>query len=178
MATLEQTMAQVMDQKPGYKGASAKCPTATQDITVNLKNRGKAIDSAAYGPENPALPNKQFWMQKAKDWEVSEKDAKTALCGNCSAFNQEKSMLKCIAKGIGDEGDPWALIKAGDLGYCEIFDFKCAASRTCDAWVAGSEEGEDEEEGEDMGEEGEYSGNDAGSAGMGSLITINVGAKD
>jgi hypothetical protein len=24
-----------------------------------------------------------------------------------------------------------------DLGYCEIFDFKCAASRTCDAWVVG-----------------------------------------
>ena len=159
------------------KGGGDKCPVATQDITVNLKNRGKAIDSAAYGPENPALPNKQFWMQKAKDWEISEKDAKTALCGNCSAFNQEKSMLDCIAQGIGDEGDPWAMIEAGDLGYCEIFDFKCAASRTCDAWVAGSEDGEDEEEGEDMSED-EYSGNDMGSAGMGSLITINVGGKD
>jgi hypothetical protein len=158
------------------KGGGDKCPTATQDITVNLKNRGKAIDSAAYGPENPALPNKQFWMQKAKDWEVSEKDAKTCLCGNCSAFNQEKLMLKCIANGIGEEGDPWAMIDAGDLGYCEIFDFKCAASRTCDAWVAGSED-EGEDEGEDMDED-EYSGNDAGSAGMGSLITINVGAKD
>ena len=157
------------------KGGGDKCPTATQDITVNLKNRGKAIDSAAYGPENPALPNKQFWMQKAKDWEVSEKDAKTALCGNCSAFNQEKSMLKCIAKGIGEEGDPWAMIKAGDLGYCEIFDFKCAASRTCDAWVAGSDQADSEDEGEDMGESG---GNDMGSAGMGSLITINVGGKD
>ena len=157
------------------KGNGAKCPTATQDITVNLKNRGKAIDSAAYGPENPALPNKQFWMQKAKDWEVSEKDAKTSLCGNCSAFNQDESMLDCIAKGIGDEGDPWAMIEAGDLGYCEIFDFKCAASRTCDAWVAGSEEGEDE--GEDMDED-EYNGNDMESAGMGSLITINVGGKD
>lgn len=157
------------------KGNGAKCPTATQDITVNLKNRGKAIDSAEYGPENPALPNKQFWMKKASAWEVSEKDAKTCLCGNCSAFNQEKSMLDCIAKGIGEEGDPWAMIEAGDLGYCEIFDFKCAASRTCDAWVAGSEEGEDE--GEDMDED-EYSGNDMGSAGMGSLITINVEAKD
>jgi len=156
------------------KGNGAKCPTATQDITVNLKNRGKAIDSAAYGPENPALPNKQFWMQKAKDWEVSEKDAKTCLCGNCSAFNQEKSMLDCIAKGIGDEGDPWAMIEAGDLGYCEIFDFKCAASRTCDAWVAGSDQA-DQADGEDMGESG---GNDMGSAGMGSLITINVGGKD
>jgi hypothetical protein len=21
------------------------------------------------------------------------------------------------------------------LGYCELFDFKCAGSRTCDAWL-------------------------------------------
>ena len=159
------------------KGNGDKCPIATQDITVNLKNRGKAIDSAAYGPENPALPNKQFWMQKAKDWEVSEKDAKTCLCGNCAAFNQEKSMLDCIAKGIGDEGDPWAMIEAGDLGYCEIFDFKCASSRTCDAWVAGGDQADGESDGESE-DSGEYSGNDMGSAGMGSLITINVEGKD
>ena len=31
--------------------------------------------------------------------------------------------------------DHWAMIEAGDLGYCEIFDFKCASSRTCSAWV-------------------------------------------
>ncbi len=155
------------------KANGAKCPTATQDITVNLKNRGKAINSAEYGPENPALPNKQFWMKKASAWEVSEKDAKTCLCGNCSAFNQDESMLKCIAQGIGDEGDPWAMIDAGDLGYCEIFDFKCAASRTCDAWVAGSDQADGE--GEDMSEEGD--GEDE-YGGMGSLITINVEAKD
>ena len=94
------------------KANGAKCPVATQDITVNLKNRGKAINSAEYGPENPALPNKQFWMKKADAWEVSEKDAKTCLCGNCAAFNQEKSMLDCIAKGIGDEGDPWRCSQA------------------------------------------------------------------
>lgn len=159
------------------KGNGDKCPIATQDITVNLKNRGKAINSAEYGPENPALPNKQFWMKKANTWEVSEKDAKTCLCGNCAAFNQEKSMLDCIAKGIGDEGDPWAMIEAGDLGYCEIFDFKCASSRTCDAWVAGGDQGDGESDGESE-DSGEYSGNDMGSAGMGSLITINVEGKD
>jgi len=159
--------------KQMMKGSGDKCPTATQDITVNLKNRGKAIDSAAYGPENPALPNTGFWKEKADEWEVSIKDAKTSRCGNCSAFNQEKSMLDCIAKGIGDEGDPWAMIEAGDLGYCEIFDFKCAASRTCDAWVAGSDQADGE--GEDMSEEGD--GEDE-YGGMGSLITINVGGKD
>jgi hypothetical protein len=31
----------------------------------------------------------------------------------------------------------WDTISAGDLGYCEAFDFKCAANRTCDAWVVG-----------------------------------------
>jgi hypothetical protein len=48
-------------------------------------------------------------------------------------------MLKCIEAGLGNEvGDSaWEVIDAGDLGYCEAFDFKCASSRTCDAWVSG-----------------------------------------
>jgi hypothetical protein len=146
MATLKRTMDQAMDQDEGYEGGDEgeSCPMATQDITLNLKNRGKAIDAADYGPENPALPNKQYWMKMAEEWQVAPEDAKMSLCGNCAAFNQEESMLECIADGIGDEGDPWAMIEAGDLGYCEIFDFKCASSRTCSAWVA-KEEGEDEE---------------------------------
>jgi hypothetical protein len=45
-------------------------------------------------------------------------------------------MLDCIAGGINDTNE-WDTIDAGDLGYCEAFDFKCAASRTCDAWVVG-----------------------------------------
>ena len=28
-------------------------------------------------------------------------------------------------------------IDAGDLGYCKFLKFKCAAKRTCDAWVEG-----------------------------------------
>ena len=47
-------------------------------------------------------------------------------------------MLDCIASGIGgDVKDEWDTIEAGDLGYCEAFDFKCAADRTCAAWVVG-----------------------------------------
>ena len=92
---------------------------------------------------------------------VDAEDAKMSRCGNCAAFDQEKSMLDCIAKGIGDEGDPWGMIDAGDLGYCEIFDFKCAASRTCSAWVV-VEEGESEDEGEEPE----------------SLLTIKIGVKD
>jgi hypothetical protein len=26
---------------------------------------------------------------------------------------------------------------AADLGYCELFDFKCAGERTCSAWLSG-----------------------------------------
>jgi hypothetical protein len=63
-------------------------------------------------------------------------EAKKALCGNCVFFIQTPQMLDCIAQGIGGE-DAYDSIEAGDLGYCEAFDFKCAAQRTCDAWVIG-----------------------------------------
>ena len=62
--------------------------------------------------------------------------AKKSLCGNCSFFVQTKAILDCIASGINDANE-WDTIEAGDLGYCEAFDFKCAANRTCDAWVGG-----------------------------------------
>ncbi len=54
MATLKRTMDQAMDKDEGYEDGKS-CPMPTQDITLNLKNRGKAIASANYGPENPAL---------------------------------------------------------------------------------------------------------------------------
>jgi len=154
MATMQRTMDQAMDQDEGYQDEKS-CPLATQDITLNLKNRGKAIESANYGPENPKLPNKSFWMEMAREWQVDPEEAKMSVCGNCAAFNQDDSMLECIAKGIGEEGDPWAMIEAGDLGYCEIFDFKCASSRTCSAWVTESDEGDDYEAGDNNGMEGE-----------------------
>lgn len=142
-----------MDEMQGKEGMA--CPPATQDITLNLKNRGRAIESAMYGPENPALPNTAFWREMAKEWDVSPEDAKMSRCGNCAAFDREPKMLQCIAQGMGEgSGDPWSAIKAGDLGYCEIFDFKCAASRTCRAWVAMDDDEEGEyEEGEDDSEE-------------------------
>jgi len=69
-------------------------------------------------------------------------------------------MLKCIEDGLSEDRmqDAMEVVDAGDLGFCEIFDFKCAAKRTCAAWIVGgpiTDEGEGEEE--DMGdEEGEY----------------------
>ena len=135
MRTIPDNMKHAVMIIMGGKEPGDSCPEATQDVTLNLKNREKAISKAAYGPENPKLPNTEFWMKKAEKWDVDIKDAKMSRCGNCSAFNQSDEIESCIAEGIGDEGDPWAVIEAGDLGYCEIFDFKCASSRTCDAWI-------------------------------------------
>ena len=112
------------------------CPPATQDVAINLKNRQNAIDTAHYGPLNPNEPNEEYWSDKAKMFGGDVQSAKKALCGNCSLFVQTKSMLNCIAGGIDDVNE-WDTIEAGDLGYCEAFDFKCSAARTCDAWVGG-----------------------------------------
>jgi hypothetical protein len=117
-----------------------KCPSATQIIKLNLQNRQKAINEYGYGPLNPNEPNKEFWQAKADMWLDSLENAKTSRCGNCAAFDITEKTLDCIAKGIGDdEGteDPFAVIEAGQLGYCRFLKFKCAAARTCDAWVVG-----------------------------------------
>jgi len=113
-----------------------ECPASTQNVELNLGNRQKAIDKAHYGPLNPNEPNDEYWKKKADMFEGDVASAKKSLCGNCAFFVQTKNMLDCIAGGINDTNE-WDTINAGDLGYCEAFDFKCAASRTCDAWVVG-----------------------------------------
>jgi len=84
-------------------------------------------------------PNDEYWQALADEWSVDTETAKKQRCGNCAVFIQTPKMLDCIASGLGNEegNDAWGSIEAGDLGYCETFDFKCAASRTCRAWVAG-----------------------------------------
>lgn len=115
------------------------CPVATQDIGINIKNRQNAIETAAYGPLNPEEPNQDFWKKKADRWDVTEDSAKKQRCGNCIMFVRTPRMLDCIEKALGnEEGNvAWDIIEAGDIGYCEAFDFKCHAARTCDAWVVG-----------------------------------------
>ena len=113
------------------------CPPATQNIALNLYNRSIAIKQANYGPLNPNEPNEEYWEAKAKQFGGSVGEAKSARCGNCAFFDVRETTLDCIASGIGYEDDPEKVIEAGELGYCEAFDFKCAAARTCDAWVVG-----------------------------------------
>ncbi len=127
------------------KKADGDCPPATQEVSVNLKNRQKAIETAGYGPLNPEEPNVKFWAKKADRWDVTAEDAKKQTCGNCAAFIKSESMLDCIKQGLGNEpgNDAIDVIEAGDLGYCEAFDFKCASARTCDAWISGGPVTED-----------------------------------
>jgi len=116
------------------------CPPATQDIALNLKNRKNAIDTAMYGPLNPEEPNDEYWQALATEWNVDTETAKKQRCGNCAVFVVTTDMKNCISQGLtgenqSDEFD--AIDAAGELGYCEAFDFKCASARTCRAWVAG-----------------------------------------
>ena len=117
------------------KLAEPSCPIATQDIKTNLANRQTAVDDANYGPANPNEPNDAYWKAKADEFQGDVVTAKKMLCGNCAAFDQRSKVLGCIKKGIGEDANEVAI--GGDLGYCEIFDFKCAAKRTCDAWIVG-----------------------------------------
>ena len=121
------------------EAANKGCPIATHDIDVNLKNRQKAIDEYHYGPANPEEPG-AYWKDSAKQWKIDEKTAKTMTCGNCAAFDVSDKMRKCIDSGIkGDQKmvDAEGTINIADLGYCNFLHFKCAGTRSCEAWVSG-----------------------------------------
>jgi hypothetical protein len=117
---------------------SGECPPATKDIELNLTNRQNAIDNVGYGPLNPAEPNDIFWQDKAERWKTTVREAKSAVCGNCVFFVRTSKMLDCIEEGIGlGNQEAEGSIEAGELGYCNSLDFKCASERTCNAWAAG-----------------------------------------
>lgn len=129
-----------------------ECPIETKDPVANLKNRNWAFANVGYGPANPELPNREFWNAKSETWNTDLAQAKSMRCGNCAAFIQTPEMIACITGGMegdeeneyenGEEGEEnedleMAVQNAADLGYCELFHFKCAAARTCDAWLVG-----------------------------------------
>jgi hypothetical protein len=115
------------------------CPRATVDIKENVKNRNWTIKNFAYGPLNPDAPDPGFWEEKAKMWNSDVDTVMTARCGNCSAFDQSDRVLECIIAGINEHeaADPHDVQALAQLGYCQLFKFKCAAARTCDAWLYG-----------------------------------------
>ena len=115
------------------------CPTATKDVDENIENRNWTIDNHGYGPLNPDVPDPGFWEKKAELWNSDIETVKTALCGNCSAFDQTDKIIDCIIEGINETmaADPYDVQERANLGYCQLFKFKCAAARTCDAWLHG-----------------------------------------
>jgi hypothetical protein len=125
------------------------CPEATKDVELNLKNRNWAFANVGYGPANPELEDEEFWEERAQDWNTSVDNAKTMRCGNCAAFIVTPEMLVCIQEGLGLDEDyereeseerdlnRASTLEAAELGYCQLFGFKCAASRTCSAWLVG-----------------------------------------
>lgn len=131
-----------------YKDGAA-CPLATVDVALNTKNRDIAIKERGYGPMNPEEPNKKFWKGIGDLWDISEEEAKSSRCANCAAFIQTPKMLECIENGLGLDDDYASegademgenrerTLKAADLGYCQLFAFKCAADRVCRAWLFG-----------------------------------------
>jgi|TARA_R100000329_G_scaffold48929_2_gene45169 hypothetical protein len=120
-------------------GQPDSCPRATQDLELNLKNRQNAIDTKMYGPANPQLDetgaNEDFWQAYADMFNDTIENVMQMRCGNCSFFDRSEGMLECIAKGIGDEADPEMAVDAGELGYCQALDFKCASMRVCKVWA-------------------------------------------
>lgn len=116
-----------------------ECPPATQDISLNLANRKICVEKANYGPANPELDNPEFWQKKADLFKTSTDEAKTMRCKNCAAFIVKEKMRQCIEKGICEEdmNEAGKIVELANLGYCELFDFKCAGDRTCDAWITG-----------------------------------------
>jgi hypothetical protein len=117
--------------------SAIECPPATQDITINLANRKTCVDKANYGPANPNLPNEEFWQSKADLFKTSIDEIKTMRCSNCAAFIVKEKMITCIKQGICEEdmNEAGVIVDLANLGYCELFDFKCAGTRTCDAWI-------------------------------------------
>ena len=119
-----------------------KCPIATHDIVLNLKHRDWAFKNVGYGPVNPNIEDKVFWAKRADEWATTPEIAKQSRCGNCSAFIQTPEMMDCIVSGIQKEEsnqETYAneVVANAELGYCELFEFKCAADRTCSAWLIG-----------------------------------------
>lgn len=135
MGTDTSGLAPYVDEVPKKKKKFQEdCPPATLDIEINLANRQKAIDKAMYGPLDVKNPG-DYWDKVAEKWKVPVEEAKKEICGNCAAFNITKKMKACIAEGIGEDAEQ--VIEAGELGYCEFFDFKCNANRSCLAHVDG-----------------------------------------
>ena len=139
--------------------AKMACPTATQDLKLNTKNRDASIkaDYIKYGPLNVDEPG-DYQKELAAYWDTTEEAAKKTLCGNCVAFDISPRMEKCMPGEVSDKGNfdeiaqelfdsdyeslnpdeqAEVLANSDKLGYCWMHNFKCHSARTCRTWAKG-----------------------------------------
>jgi hypothetical protein len=103
------------------------CPAATQDKSLNRKNKHKAA-------RNPKI--KYGHPSKVKELQKLAEEKK--LCGSCAAFDVTKKMQACM--GVKQEYEKVTaefLIKNNKSGYCKMHDFSCAAEKTCLTYAPG-----------------------------------------
>lgn len=124
-----------LSKEKEIQGKNIKPHDAIDDLNLNTLNRNLTIKEYGYGPLNPddVETSEEFWAKKAEMWNTTIEHAKTARCSNCAAFDKTTETLNKIAKALGDDGH--IIVEQADLGFCELFWFKCAGSRTCDAWL-------------------------------------------
>lgn len=117
------------------------CPTPTQNLELNTKNRDAAIkaEHIHYGPLN--LSDEEYWEHIAEHWGTTADVAKESTCGNCAAFDVSPKMQECMPGEIMPQEEVSAAIETGEpwqsLGYCWMHHFKCLSVRTCYTWAYG-----------------------------------------
>ena len=117
---------EVEDKKHPYQAALT-------DLALNTRNRNMAIKSYHYGPLNE--DDDEYWEAVADLWDTDTETAKGSRCHNCAEFDRKPATLKKMAEAIGPDGKK--IVEKAHLGYCELFAFKCAGQRVCDAWIGG-----------------------------------------
>ena len=122
--------------EPGKKSTERYLPKAAW-AAMSKSQRKKTDDKK----KRESRKGKQFVenTKKARLWNSDVDTVKTARCGNCAAFDQTNKIMECMIEGINETmaADPYDVLDRANLGYCQLFKFKCAAARTCDAWLHG-----------------------------------------
>lgn len=114
---------------------SARCNNcAAFNITTRILNclemgitaGEKEITPAAAQPTMEAIDDTQIQVPLATKKEVPQTKSEPTPAAEPELDDTQ-----------GAEKDAWDTIEAGKLGYCTFLKFKCAGSRTCNAWVSG-----------------------------------------
>jgi hypothetical protein len=113
-----------------------------------LKNTKKAVDNYSLAPENPSLPNKDYWSKMGKVFKITPDEAKRRRCGNCEYYENTPAMLELMEKIPLNEYDLYD--GQAQRGYCHKLSLICHNSRLCTKWEEKVyETNEDEMESED-----------------------------